>query len=107
MKYFISYTIRDGMIDKNELKKLENHYNQQGQVYIDLLHNNSRFKQLRVLRELFTSDVFVLINTPKIVESPWVKIEVFIARIRNMKFSTINFFEKSISVGFVQHNYSM
>jgi hypothetical protein len=95
MKYFISYTTRDGMVNKSVLKKIELQYIRKGKVYIDLLHNDSRFKQIRVFKELFTSDTLVVINTPSLLESPWVKIEILIARLRKMNILSVKLNYKS------------
>lgn len=100
MKYFISYTIRDGLINKNKLKKVEKIYSQKGLVYIDLLHNNSKYPQIRVFKELFSSNAIVIINSPKIMDSPWVKLEILLAKIRRMKFININIEDIEASCSF-------
>lgn len=78
-KIFISYTVRDGKINKGFLSKLENKISPISNVYIDLIHNNSKDKQKRVMSELKSSDMIFLIKTEEINESKWVKKEILLA----------------------------
>ena len=45
-------------------------------VFIDLIHNDSDEKQKRVIDELKQSQYVVVLNTPSIDQSLWVKIEM-------------------------------
>jgi hypothetical protein len=79
MKSFVSYTIRDGLIDINILRVIYDKLSNDGEVYIDLLHNKSKFPQLYVMKKLITSNCFIVIKTPKVTESPWCRLEMFLA----------------------------
>ncbi|WP_272151117.1 hypothetical protein [Tenacibaculum aiptasiae] len=76
MNYFISYTTRDKMITLNFLKSIYDVFSSYGNVYIDLLHNDSINKQERVLKELEKCDEVILIETENILKSDWVKVEI-------------------------------
>lgn len=76
MKYFVSYTIRDKEITVDFLRKFSLYLQKKGEVYIDLIDNDSFNKQERVLTELEDSDVLILIETKSIYESKWVNIEL-------------------------------
>ena len=45
-------------------------------MFIDLLHNDSIDKQSRVLKELYSSDVMILIETNSVYQSEWVVLEI-------------------------------
>lgn len=45
-------------------------------IFIDLIHNDSARKQERVIDELRQSQYVVVLNTPSIDQSLWVKIEM-------------------------------
>ena len=45
-------------------------------MFIDLLHNDSIDKQSRVLKELDSSDVMILIETNSVYQSEWVVLEI-------------------------------
>lgn len=86
MKVFISYTVRDGNINEEVLKKIESIFKSKYEVFIDLLHNDSEVKdkQERVIRELISSDVLFLIKTKSVMKSEWVKKEIEIAEKNNI-----------------------
>lgn len=79
-KLFISYTVRDGKVNREFLSTLESSLNSLYEVYIDMIHNDSINKQQRVMTELKTSDFLILIKTDKIDKSKWVKKEIRTAR---------------------------
>jgi hypothetical protein len=93
MKYFISYTTRDKIVTKGFLGKINEFFLAKGEVYIDLLHNNSSNKQERVLRELNKCDELVLIETKSINESNWVRIELEEAKKLNKKIKSYSYLE--------------
>lgn len=83
VKYFISYTTRDGAINLKKLKMIEKKMIEK--IYIDLLHNNSRYPQLRVFIELFKASSLLVIKTEKTFSSPWVRIEILTAKLLRKK----------------------
>ncbi|TKG89256.1 toll/interleukin-1 receptor domain-containing protein [Puteibacter caeruleilacunae] len=78
-KIFVSYTVRDNIVKKDFLEKVESFLQAYGRPFIDLLHNNSENKQLRVETELTESDCLILINTKDAKKSEWVNKELSIA----------------------------
>ena len=84
MKYFVCYTTRDEEVTISLLeifsKKLSNH----GDVFIDIIDNNSTDKQLRVINELESSDLVILIESKSIYQSEWVALEINKAKSRKI-----------------------
>lgn len=78
-KYFISYTTKDGKINKEFLFIVKNHINKRHHCYVDLLDNDSIDKQSRVINELQKCTHFLLIKTPETTNSSWVNIEIDLA----------------------------
>jgi len=79
IKVFVSYTMRDSYITKHLLTCVERGINSHSQSYIDVLHNDSVLKQLRVENELISSDLMVLIGSESVHESTWVQRELQLA----------------------------
>jgi len=83
-KIFISYTLKDGVINREFLEKLDDNLKNLGLVYIDLIHNDSNNKQARVVTELEKSDLLILIKTVNINNSEWVDFEINYAKNNNI-----------------------
>tara|TARA_B110000971_G_C19956586_1_gene475932 strand:+ start:119 stop:475 length:357 start_codon:yes stop_codon:yes gene_type:complete len=79
-KIFVSYTIRDGKVDKDFLLNLESFSIGYGCIYIDLIHNDSENKQVRVMKELSNSNVVIIIKTDDVYKSEWVNKELNYAK---------------------------
>jgi hypothetical protein len=79
-KIFVSYTVRDGKIDKSILFKIFHQISNESEVYIDLIHNDSIDKQNRVINELYNSNLVFLIRTEQIDNSEWVIKEISLAK---------------------------
>jgi hypothetical protein len=90
MKIFISYTTRDKIITRDFLSILEFELSDLGDIYIDLLHNHSKNKQARVANELQQADIFMLLSTDSIKNSPWVKWEIDTAKAIDLHGVTIH-----------------
>lgn len=84
IKAFISYTMRDEYINSQLLAAvgatLESHL----ALYIDLLHNDSIKKQLRVEEELENSHVVILLSSESVKESQWVQRELWLSEKNNL-----------------------
>jgi len=93
LKIFISYTVRDGLISKEVLEKLQATMLGDCNVYIDLLDNDSVDKQARVENELRMSDLVVIIKTININKSEWVKREINLANKYNIPIVEFNYKE--------------
>ena len=66
MKHFVCYTTRDKEVNFDLLQSFSNELKKKGDVFIDMIDNDSDDKQNRVLSELDSSDVLVLIETSNI-----------------------------------------
>ena len=84
MKHFVCYTTRDKEINSELLKSFSIKLKKEGDVFIDMIDNDSEDKQSRVLSELDSSDILVLIETSSIYKSEWVSIELERAKAMNI-----------------------
>jgi hypothetical protein len=84
MKVFVSYTTKDRAVTKELLANFSKQLEMYGDVFVDLLDNDSTDKQARVLFELNQSDLLVLLETKNIYNSPWVALELENAKKRHI-----------------------
>lgn len=89
MKYFVSYTTRDTEITRDLLELFSLKLKNVGKVFIDLIDNNSKDKQSRVIRELDSSDFVILVESQNIYKSDWVLVEIERAISKNIPIRTI------------------
>lgn len=76
MKYFVSYTTRDAEITRDLLFLFSKKLKDFGDVFIDIIDNNSTDKQARVIEELDCSDLIILVESKSTYESQWVALEI-------------------------------
>jgi len=76
MKYFVSYTTRDKEVTVDLLKSLSRLLERDGDVFIDIINNDSLDKQKRVITELDDCDILVLLETENVYSSTWVSYEL-------------------------------
>ena len=76
MRIFISYTTQDREITIYKLKEIADVLKQIGEIYIDIIDNDSLNKQERVFYELDNSNLVILILSNRILNSDWVKKEI-------------------------------
>ena len=82
MKIFVSYSRRDGVVTKPMLELLDKHLREVCIPFIHCLHGtNRRWEQVHVLRALLASHTLLLIESPAAESSPWVRLEVGLARL--------------------------
>lgn len=89
MKYFISYTTRDEEVTKDLLEILSKKLCTLGDIFIDLVDNNSKDKQQRVIFELDNSDVLILVESKSVYKSKWVIFELERAKTRQIPIKVI------------------
>ncbi|OPC03169.1 hypothetical protein BAS10_17795 [Elizabethkingia meningoseptica] len=82
---FVSYTTLDPEINENLLKDIEKILLEYGNVFIDLLHNDSVEPQKRVIQELDKADILIVINTKSINDSKWVNFEIKKSNIKKIR----------------------
>lgn len=83
-KIFFSYTMRDCVVDKKLMEEINTRLSPSFDIFIDLIHNDSECKQERVLFELRNSQYLIVINTPLVEKSIWVRTEIDEARRLNI-----------------------
>jgi hypothetical protein len=86
-KIFFCYTTRDKEIDLLLLTNLKKNLNLLNlfYTYIDLIDNNKSINpQQNVIKNLKSSDILCIINTPNTHKSPWVKKEIYYANKHNI-----------------------
>jgi hypothetical protein len=91
MKYFVSYTTRDKEITIGMLRAFSEFLKKSGEVFIDIIDNNSMDKQNRVIAELDSSDILLLIETKSTYFSTWVIIEIERATLKQIPIRKISF----------------
>jgi hypothetical protein len=90
MKYFVSYTTRDKEVTKELLAIFSKQLEKSGNVFIDIIDNDSLDKQTRVIEELENSDLMILIETKSIYQSEWVALEIEKAKARQIPIRKIS-----------------
>lgn len=76
MNIFVSYTTRDGHINREFLVGISDVVSDLGSSYIDLLDNHAVDKQAHVEAMLNESDVLLLLSSSSISDSQWVHWEL-------------------------------
>ena len=78
-KVFLSYTLKGNDMNMSFLKIVKSWIESQNlTTYIDILDNeyNAKFFQSKLLEELRSSDIFLIINTPHYKDSAWTNLEL-------------------------------
>jgi hypothetical protein len=84
MHVFVSYTLRDGVLNENDLRALERALSPASAAFIDLLHNKDVLPQRRVEDELERATLLLACRTPGFFDSEWVQFEIQTARKRGI-----------------------
>ena len=90
MLVFCSYTLRDGLVTIEKLRKLKELISKSADCYIDILDNDSIDKQERVVEELSKAQLVLVLMSPDLNKSAWVKEEYRIANEKNIPILEIN-----------------
>lgn len=90
MLVFCSYTLRDGLVTIEKLRKLKELISQSAACYVDILDNNSIDKQKRVVEELSKAQLVLVLMSPDLKKSAWVKEEYRIANEKKIPIVEIN-----------------
>lgn len=82
MNLFVSYTRRDGTVDNILLQKLHTYLNSICNPFIHAIEEPKlKRQQLAVFKALFSSHAILLILSPDVLNSPWVRLELFIGKL--------------------------
>lgn len=84
-RVFVSYTQRDGVLTRCMLDALSKSLSEVCQPFVHALDAEPpRFPQLRVLKKLLGAHAIILVETPEVQRSPWVRLELLIAGLKMM-----------------------
>lgn len=82
MRLFVSYTRRDGQVDEMILRNLKTHLSKTFEPFVHAVEKKSALpEQISVLRALFRCHLILLIESPGVLSSPWVRLELRIGRL--------------------------
>ncbi|MEN9865648.1 MAG: hypothetical protein RL748_1238 [Pseudomonadota bacterium] len=82
MNVFVSYTRRDGVVTLDMLKRLHSHLLGVCTPFVHAIEQPTiKHQQLSVFLALFRAHIVILIISPGIYLSPWVRLELFVARL--------------------------
>lgn len=82
MKIFVSYTQRDGLVTKKLLLRLKSHLESTSEPFIHALEQDKlKHQQLGVVIAIIRCHLILVIDSPCICESPWVRFELALGRL--------------------------
>lgn len=81
MRIFVSYSRRDGEVTDQSLRLIEQYLNGIAVPFVHCLQPKHRCEQVAVLIALVRSHMVLLVDSPAARASPWVRLELAIARI--------------------------
>ncbi len=76
MNIFVSYTTQNNEVTVDSLINFSNKINSFGKIFIDIINNDSIDKQGRIVEELESSNLLILIKSESTLNSEWVKFEL-------------------------------
>ncbi|QEY73066.1 TIR domain-containing protein [Pseudomonas denitrificans (nom. rej.)] len=81
MRVFVSYTQRDGLVTREKLELLNSHLKTSCTPFIHLIHGEkAKYQQANVILNIIKSKAVLLVKSPETTSSPWVKLELSIAK---------------------------
>jgi|SRR5690348_1505803 hypothetical protein len=82
MNVFVSYTLDDGMVTDSLLQRLHTYLSGICSPFIHAVEQRRMgCQQLGVLRALLRSDVILLVESPSVRRSRWVRLEMWVGRL--------------------------
>lgn len=90
MNIFVSYTLRDNILNIPKLRSISSILYLIGNPYIDILHNKSKDPQNHVIDKLINSSILISCITPSFFQSEWVQLELKIAKDKNIPIVEFN-----------------
>ena len=80
---FVSYTRRDGKVRENLLRRLHDHLAEVGVPFVHMVAESRHcHQQFAVIRALMRAHLLILIESPCVYRSPWVKFELLLSSLR-------------------------
>lgn len=83
-RVFVSYTQRDGSVTESMLDRVYRSLCGVCQPFIHAIDRPSRFPQFNVLRQLWRSHMLIVIESPMVYKSPWVRLELLLSKLKFM-----------------------
>ncbi len=84
-RVFVSYTNRDGFISDGFLRCVESWLSGVCRPFVHrATTSRRRFEQFLVIWALIRSHVLIVLESPHVYDSPWVRLELFLARLKMM-----------------------
>lgn len=85
MNLFVSYTRTDGHVTNDKLFNLNNYLNQYCTPFIHAVQQHRlRWQQFSVIIALLKAHSVLLITSPSAQKSPWVRFELYVARLKGL-----------------------
>jgi hypothetical protein len=81
---FVSYTRRDGEVTLEMLSVLRGKLQSLCTPFIHAVEKEQKHTQLNVIKRLLTSHLLILIVSPSVYKSPWVRFELLLAKLKLM-----------------------
>lgn len=82
MRLFVSYTRRDGQVNEVMLRQLKSYLAETFEPFIHAVDEKDlRFQQLGVVMALLRCHLILVIESPGIQNSPWVRFELALGRL--------------------------
>lgn len=82
MRLFVSYTRRDGQVDEMLLRRLKTHLCSTFEPFVHAVEEKAVTpEQFSVLKALFRCHLILLIESPGVRSSPWVRLELTLGRL--------------------------
>jgi hypothetical protein len=91
MNLFVSYTRRDGIVTRQLLVRLHAHLTAMCNPFVHAVEaDHLSHQQFGVLRALLRSHAVLLVESPAVRQSPWVRLELAIARLMMLPVLTLD-----------------
>jgi hypothetical protein len=88
---FVSYTLRDGTVSKELLLLIRNHLSGICNPFVHaLLDQSTANQQFNVIKALMGSHLVILLESPSVYDSPWVRLELLLSRLRFLPVVRLN-----------------
>lgn len=99
-RVFVSYTTRDGFVTPSLLRTVENNLKEICSPFIHAtIPNYNEIGQAVVMKNLLLSHMVILIESPQVNRSPWVRLELLLAKLMLMPIIRLDVSKFSSTIG--------
>jgi len=79
---FVSYTLRDGEVTRQNLRHFVTLLSPSCDVFVDCLKDQHRLHpQLLIIKNIFRAHLILIVESSDVYKSPWVRLEILLARL--------------------------